>query len=149
MKKIIAVCLTFVIVGVIFAFLPASASNVISPTAKTYTNPGDNTGTENFNELSTKFPPYTKHSQTNNDGGSTAKPPITNPNYTKYFTNNGKDDPNSPNYTGDVNGKKDNSSKSPDTATGPSYAPVIIAVVTLMGTFAFAGTALKKKESSK
>ncbi|GEM_PF-3949158 len=165
MKKIIAICLVFVLVSVAFAAAPASAykkktattKNYVSPVAPTW--PGDDDDDDDEDNRR-GYPP----AGTNPDGsvigaekgsvlggGYTRNPALTRYSFGNFFSgdsNNGKDDPNSPNYTGKVNVSKDGSSKSPDTATGPNYAPVIVAVVTLIGTFAFAGTALKKKESS-
>lgn len=172
MKKILAVCLTFAIIAMTFAFLPANAAKSIdSPVAPTYTekNPGDFSFDELFNELSYLYPivvdyfvkgashvfsilnPYFNPGTPGTSGkpGSTNKSGTPGTPGTPGYSIKGMDDPNSPNYTGKRNVSKDKSSSSPDTATGPNYAPVVIAVITLMGTLAFAGTSLKKKESSK
>lgn len=138
MKKLLVIFLTVILVGAVFAALPASAYNIVSPTAPTYTETPEQT-TQKFtipfkiSEIIEELPSI--------DIGS-----FSIPDWTIDFTNSGKDDPDSPNYTGKVTVSRDDSGRSPDTAAGTNTAPVIVAVITLMGAAVFAGTALGKKK---
>lgn len=163
MKKIIAICLTFIIAGACCALLPASAYNVISPTAPTYTAPGYDDETRDPTRGVTQyftvpFDPSEIRSDIDDIVSRIEASRKSNPDYSRIpfsrftlpFTNKGKDDPNSPNYTGKVTSvTRDKSPHSPDTATNIEFAPILVAVIMLMGSAVFAGKVLNRKKEEE
>lgn len=153
-KRMLAICITLFVCITCFAVMPANAYDpIISPTAPTYTVPDytdvtkeEDPGTTRWYTIPfdpTEISSLISEISSRFGGGARTS-------YTVTYTNPGKDDPSSPNYTGTITGAtRDNSSRSPDTATGSNAAPIAIALLTMASAAVFAGKALKKKEETE
>ena len=127
MKKLLAICALILCAALVFVNFAAVASAVVSPEASTYTTrSGRGGGTE----------------PTSRGGGRTTKSVVTS-----SHPDNGENDPNSPNYTGERNVTSDKSQTSPDTASAQPRVAAVAAAGLMMA--AACAVVVTKKRSAE
>ncbi len=162
MKKIFAFCIAAVTVCVMLTAVNASdVDPIISPTAPVYsdTTKKDDGGrtipieeddeSDKYTTNSGGYVPGRNEDDPDAPGDADGDVDGRSDRYrtTGKFTNNGKDDPDSPNYTGEMSVSKDDSSTSPDTAAEDNYACIAAAIVTLCTVSVSAGILIGKKKN--
>ena len=160
MKKIFAVCLAMLAACIMLTAVNASEVDpIISPTAPVYSDTtkkddGGRTIPIDENDPSDKYSTNDSGYVPGNNEDNPDVPGDVDGNSDRFrttgkFTNNGKDDPDSPNYTGDMSVSKDNSSTSPDTAAEDNHACVAAALITLASVSVIAVILMSRKKNEK
>jgi hypothetical protein len=148
MKKIVLFC-SLVLISVFMFSMVCTALD--SPVAPTYTPTKPDSGIKGDSIVVANETPGNVGNESYNSPGNSPKAHIdaatarTTKNPGNYDNNSGKDDPNSPNYTGNRSVRPDGSNTSPDTAASKPHYEIAVAGLTLVLTVLFAAAKSGRK----